>query len=305
MTVIATASNPRFTSAGSTSTGTGRPTPSTRCVTCANAVRPEGASCSSSPAPTRWRRSCPGRTPTQMFELAHFIGVTRPGFELSDEHLPADTVSLVQVPAMAISSTDCRARVAAGKPVWYLVPDGVVQYIAKRRLYRWPDIASVGPVPSRTSVEYACERLDAVDASTGRGDTVPATERALELALAAAQAAADKKAEDIVIIDVADQLVITDAFLIASAPNERQVHRHRRRDRGEPAAAAGEGQAGPPRGRAGGPLGAAGLHRHRGARPAHRGARVLRPRPAVEGLPDDPVRRPRPRRRRRSPNDAA
>jgi ribosome-associated protein len=52
---------------------------------------------------------------------------------------------------------------------------------------------------------------------------VPATERAIELALTAAQAAADKKAEDIVINDVADQLVITDAFLVASAPNERQV----------------------------------------------------------------------------------
>ncbi|MFF5234215.1 ribosome silencing factor [Dactylosporangium sp. NPDC000521] len=52
---------------------------------------------------------------------------------------------------------------------------------------------------------------------------MPATERAIELALTAAQAAADKKAEDIVILDVADQLVITDAFLVASAPNERQV----------------------------------------------------------------------------------
>ena len=52
---------------------------------------------------------------------------------------------------------------------------------------------------------------------------MPASERALELALAAAQAAADKKANDIVILDVADQLVITDAFILASAPNERQV----------------------------------------------------------------------------------
>jgi ribosome-associated protein len=52
---------------------------------------------------------------------------------------------------------------------------------------------------------------------------VPESERALELALAAAQAAADKKANDIVILDVADQLVITDAFVLASAPNERQV----------------------------------------------------------------------------------
>jgi ribosome-associated protein len=52
---------------------------------------------------------------------------------------------------------------------------------------------------------------------------VTASDRTRELALAAAQAAADKKAQDIVIIDVAEQLVITDAFLIASAPNERQV----------------------------------------------------------------------------------
>jgi nicotinate-nucleotide adenylyltransferase len=72
----------------------------------------------------------------QIFELAHLVGVTRPGFVLSDAHLPAATVSLVQVPAMAISSTDCRRRVAEGQPVWYLVPDGVVQYIAKRHLYR-------------------------------------------------------------------------------------------------------------------------------------------------------------------------
>ena len=52
---------------------------------------------------------------------------------------------------------------------------------------------------------------------------MPASERARDLALVAAQAAADKKATDIVILDIADQLAITDAFLIASAPNERQV----------------------------------------------------------------------------------
>jgi nicotinate-nucleotide adenylyltransferase len=71
-----------------------------------------------------------------MLELAHFVGVTRPGFELSGDHLPPDRVTLVEVPAMAISSTACRDRVATGKPVWYLVPDGVVQYINKRGLYR-------------------------------------------------------------------------------------------------------------------------------------------------------------------------
>ncbi len=70
-----------------------------------------------------------------LWELAHFIGVTRPGHILSDKGLPEDRVTLQEVPAMAISSTDCRARVADGEPVWYLVPDGVVQYINKYCLY--------------------------------------------------------------------------------------------------------------------------------------------------------------------------
>ena len=72
----------------------------------------------------------------ELFRLAHFVGVTRPGYVLSDDHLPRDAVSLVEVPAMAISSSACRERVLAGRPVWYLVPDGVVQYIGKHRLYR-------------------------------------------------------------------------------------------------------------------------------------------------------------------------
>ncbi|GAA0939659.1 nicotinate-nucleotide adenylyltransferase [Pseudonocardia zijingensis] len=72
----------------------------------------------------------------ELFRLAHFVGVTRPGYTLDDDHLPEGAVSLVEVPAMAISSTDCRERVAGGRPVWYLVPDGVVQYISKRHLYR-------------------------------------------------------------------------------------------------------------------------------------------------------------------------
>ncbi|MFC1416478.1 nicotinate-nucleotide adenylyltransferase [Streptacidiphilus cavernicola] len=75
------------------------------------------------------------RDAEELFDLAHFIGVTRPGHTLTDPGLPAGGVSLVEVPALAISSTDCRLRVARGEPVWYLVPDGVVRYIDKRRLY--------------------------------------------------------------------------------------------------------------------------------------------------------------------------
>jgi nicotinate-nucleotide adenylyltransferase len=71
----------------------------------------------------------------ELFSLAHFVGCTRPGHRLTGAGLPDGKVSLVEIPALAISSTECRARVAAGEPVWYLVPDGVVQYIAKRGLY--------------------------------------------------------------------------------------------------------------------------------------------------------------------------
>ncbi|MGI8614835.1 MAG: nicotinate-nucleotide adenylyltransferase [Nocardioidaceae bacterium] len=75
----------------------------------------------------------------EIFELAEFVGCTRPGHRIDDatlDGLPSDRVTIVEIPALAISSTDCRARVSREEPVWYLVPDGVVQYIAKHRLYR-------------------------------------------------------------------------------------------------------------------------------------------------------------------------
>jgi ribosome-associated protein len=52
---------------------------------------------------------------------------------------------------------------------------------------------------------------------------VTATDRAVELAIAAARAASDIKAEEIIALDVSEQLVLTDVFLIASGTNERQV----------------------------------------------------------------------------------
>lgn len=78
----------------------------------------------------------------QLFELAQFVGCTRPGYEMDAGALasiPADRVAILEIPALAISSSDCRERERAGQPVWYLVPDGVVQYITKHRLYQAPD----------------------------------------------------------------------------------------------------------------------------------------------------------------------
>ena len=134
MTVIATASNPRFSTSR---VDIDRDGPTYTADTLADLHRtvPDAELFFITGADAlaqilSWRKV------EEMFSLAHFVGVTRPGYELADAHLPKGSVSLVEVPAMAISSTDCRERVAQGRPVWYLVPDGVVQYISKRRLYQ-------------------------------------------------------------------------------------------------------------------------------------------------------------------------
>ena len=134
MTVIATASNPRF-SVSRVDVDRGGPTYTIDTLTDLKAQRPDAELFFITGADAlgqilSWRDS------DRFLELAHFIGVTRPGFQLADGHLPPGTASLVEVPALAISSTDCRERVGRGMPVWYLVPDGVVQYIEKRGLYR-------------------------------------------------------------------------------------------------------------------------------------------------------------------------
>ena len=72
----------------------------------------------------------------KLWGLAHFVAVSRPGHVLEIPEMPAGTFTSVEVPALSISSTDCRQRVAKGEPIWYLVPDGVVQYIGKHELYR-------------------------------------------------------------------------------------------------------------------------------------------------------------------------
>jgi nicotinate-nucleotide adenylyltransferase len=91
------------------------------------------------------------RDADELFDLAHFVGCTRPGFTMDDSTLsgmPEDKVTIIEIPALAISSTDCRKRRMRGEPVWYLVPDGVVQYITKYALYA-PEkpTSKLGPTP--------------------------------------------------------------------------------------------------------------------------------------------------------------
>ncbi len=133
MTVIATASNPRFT-VSRVDIDRGGPTYTVDTLTDLRALYPDDdlffiTGADALAAIMSWKNA------GGLFDLAQLIGVTRPGYQLQDPNLPGRAVTLIEVPALAISSTDCRARVLAGEPVWYLVPDGVVQYIAKHRLY--------------------------------------------------------------------------------------------------------------------------------------------------------------------------
>ena len=143
MTVIATASNPRF-SVSRVDIDRAGPTYTKDTLHDLHALNPDselffitGADALSSILSWQgWE---------VLFELARFIGVSRPGYELRHEHitevlgeLAEDALTLVEIPALAISSTDCRHRAAQRRPLWYLMPDGVVQYVSKRRLYREP-----------------------------------------------------------------------------------------------------------------------------------------------------------------------
>jgi nicotinate-nucleotide adenylyltransferase len=80
------------------------------------------------------------KDPGELFELAHFIAATRPGYDIAgfSAHAPSKHpgITVMNVPALAISSTDIRARIAASRPIRYLVPEGVKSYIEKAGLYR-------------------------------------------------------------------------------------------------------------------------------------------------------------------------
>jgi nicotinate-nucleotide adenylyltransferase len=138
MTVIATASNPRF-SVSRLDIDRPGPTYTIDTLRDLRAERGDDADYFFITGADALSRMLSWQDVDELFTLAHFVGCTRPGHRLTGHGLPEDKVSLVEIPALAISSTGCRLRVAEGQPIWYLVPDGIVQYIAKRKLYRHDD----------------------------------------------------------------------------------------------------------------------------------------------------------------------
>ncbi len=134
MTVIATASNPRFTVSRVDIDREG-PTYTIDTLSDIHRSHPEAELFFITGADAI-AQILSWRDVNELWALAHFVAVSRPGHDLTISGLPNQDVSLLEVPALAISSTDCRSRVSRGFPVWYLVPDGVVQYISKHHLYR-------------------------------------------------------------------------------------------------------------------------------------------------------------------------
>ncbi len=137
MTVIATASNPRF-SVSRVDIDRPGPTYTIDTLRDLRAERGPGAEFFFITGADALEQIVTWQDADELFKLAHFVGCTRPGHHLSGANLPDGRVSLIEIPALAISSTECRQRVEAGEPIWYLVPDGIVQYISKRKLYRKP-----------------------------------------------------------------------------------------------------------------------------------------------------------------------
>ncbi len=204
MTVIATASNPRF-SVSRVDIDRGGPTFTNDTLRDLRTMHPEaklyfitGADALGSILTWQgWE---------ELFKLATFIGVSRPGYELTDSHI---TEAFDRLP-------DRRAAPHGGTRIGDLVDrlphsgrGGAPDLVSGARRCR--------PVRGQTPPLPRPHRA-------GGGGSVTASAEAIRMAEVAARAAAAKLAQDIVVIDVSAQLVITDCFVIASASNERQVN---------------------------------------------------------------------------------
>ena len=200
MTVVATASNPRFTVSRVDIDRDG-PTYTIDTLRDLRAQRPDAELFFITGADAlaqilSWKDA------DELFALAQFIGVTRPGYELSETGLPAERGR----PHGGPRDGDQLHRLPRPGP--------------RRRARLVPRARRRRPVHQQAP---PLRRAHRCGRRTTARSTVTATDRALELARAAAGAAADKLATTIAGIDVSEQLALTDVFVIVSAESERQV----------------------------------------------------------------------------------
>jgi nicotinate-nucleotide adenylyltransferase len=139
MTVIATASNPAFAVSRLEVDNPG-PSYTVDTLRRLRSELPEGTRLLFIGGADLLQQLLTWKEPEQVLALAELIAATRPDFDVDDvvQKVPAAAgrIHRMEIPALAISSSDIRARVARGEPIEYLVPEGVARYIQKRALYR-------------------------------------------------------------------------------------------------------------------------------------------------------------------------
>ena len=181
--------------------------------------------------------------PRRLLELARIAVGPRPGHAAPDpgwldQRWPelADRVTALDMPLVEVSASHIRARVAADRPIEGLVPPPVAAYIQGHDLYRkqpiqegpavtdpieqTPSRSATRPRPRRAAVEAAPN----ADGLPKRGAKTSTSERPpLEVARRIVELAEDKKAADIILLDLAGLTTVADAFVICSGGSERQL----------------------------------------------------------------------------------
>jgi nicotinate-nucleotide adenylyltransferase len=139
MTVLATASNPAFTVSRLEIDQPG-PTYTVDTLRRLQAEQPDGTCLYFIIGADAVLQLLTWKEPDQVLAQAEFIAATRPGYDLDRlvRQVPGagGRVHRMEIPALAISASDIRARVARGASIRYLVPDGVARYIDEHGLYR-------------------------------------------------------------------------------------------------------------------------------------------------------------------------
>jgi nicotinate-nucleotide adenylyltransferase len=186
--------------------------------------------------------------PERLLDLARIAIAPRAGHEppnlaaiAADFPAHADRFVVIDGPRVDVSASAIRRRAAAGGSLANLVPTGVAEAMAADRLYRQPELQEDEPIvtdsaplagtpaggPPATAAVPRPDGLpvrDAAGAAAAAATALPAAERPpLDIARRIVELAEDKKAADIILLDLTGLTTLADAFVICSGGSERQL----------------------------------------------------------------------------------
>jgi len=171
--------------------------------------------------------------PARLLAACRVAVVPRPGHPRPDPAwisatFPGQAERFVAIdgPRLAISSSDIRERIATGRTVRQLIPEAVARHIADHGLYQRPDRQEESPpmtdralAPRPDGLPRREPRVRGAQARPARADE----RSSLEIARRVVELAEDKKAADIVLLDLAELTTLADYFVICSGGSERQI----------------------------------------------------------------------------------